>query len=90
MLRICTIQGGLDPVRWSTYGLPEFKDRVTEDLALAASTAIKSAAVPWPTDPRWEKMQTILNENLYLAVTLIKTPKQALEETQVLWNRILI
>ena len=89
MLRICTIQGGLDPVRWSTYELPEFKDRVTEELALAASSAIKSAAVPWPTDPRWEKMQAILNENLYLAVTLIKTPKQALEETQVLWNQIL-
>ena len=89
MLRICTIQGGLDPVRWSTYDLTKFRDCVTEELAHAASSAIKSAAVPWPTDSRWEKMQTILNENLYLAVTQKITPKQALEDTQVLWNRIL-
>ena len=89
MLRICTIQGGLDPVRWAIYDLPEFRDRVTEELALAASSAIKSAAVPWPTDPRWEKMQTILNENLYLAVTRKITPKQALDGTQELWVQIL-
>ena len=89
MLQICTIQGGLDPVRWSTYELPEFNDRITVELAHAASSAIKSAAVPWPMDSRWEKMQTILNENLYLAVTRKISPKQALEGTQVLWNRIL-
>jgi len=89
MLRICTIQGGLDPVRWSTYELPGFNDRVTEELSLAACSALKSAAVPWPTDPRWEKMQTILNENLYLAVTRKVSPKQALEDTQKLWIQIL-
>jgi multiple sugar transport system substrate-binding protein len=88
-LRICTINGGLDPVRWSTYDLSEYKKYVTHELASAAKVAVMSAAVPWPTIARWAELQGFLNENLSLAITRSKTPKQALDDTQAVWNRIL-
>jgi multiple sugar transport system substrate-binding protein len=90
ILKICTIQGGLDPVRWSTYEKPELTNCVTKELATAACSAIKSTAVPWPTSALWSELQTILNDNLYLAVTHVKTPRQALDDIQNKWNQILL
>jgi multiple sugar transport system substrate-binding protein len=89
ILRIGTIDGGLDPARWSTYELPEYRACVTEELAAAAKTALQSAAVSWPTGASWPELQTILNENLYLAVTRCKSPREALDDTQAAWMRIL-
>ena len=89
VLRICTTQGGLDPVRWSTYELPAFRECVTEELALAAKSAIQSAAISWPTDARWPQLQEILYKNLYLAVTGDSSPQKALNDTQIAWIELL-
>lgn len=88
-LRICTTAGGLDPIRWSTYDAPEYRQYATGELVDAARAAIQSAAVAWPTDARWPELQDILSENLSLALTKAKTPKQALDQTQAAWQRTL-
>jgi multiple sugar transport system substrate-binding protein len=88
-LRVSTMDGGLDPCRWSIYGLPAYRECVTEELAAAAESAVKSAAVPWPTDARWPTLQRALHMNLYLAVTGTKTAQQALDETQTAWRQVL-
>lgn len=88
-LRICTINGGLDPVRWSTYDDNEYKKFVTDELASAAKVAVMSAAVAWPTTEKWPEFQEVLNENLFSTLTKLKTPKQALDDTQAMWERIL-
>jgi multiple sugar transport system substrate-binding protein len=86
VLRICTIQGGLDPARWSTYNLPAFRECVGEELASAAESAIRSAAVAWPTNGNWPQLQAILHENLYLAVCGNRSPQKALQDTQSAWS----
>lgn len=88
-LRICTINGGPDPVRWSTYDDSVYKKFVTDELAAAAKAAVVSAAVPWPTTAKWAEFQEVLNENLFSALTKLKKPNQALDDTQAMWNRIL-
>jgi multiple sugar transport system substrate-binding protein len=88
-LRICTIAGGLDPIRWTTYGAAEYREYATGELVDAARAAIQSAAVAWPTHARWPELQGLLNENLSLALTKAKTPKQALDHTQAAWQRTL-
>jgi multiple sugar transport system substrate-binding protein len=88
-LKVSTINGGTDPSRWSVYDLPEFKNCVTYELAEAAMFAVQSAAVPWPTDARWPGLQEILHKNLYLAVTQARSAKQALDDTQAAWLKIL-
>ncbi len=88
-LRICTVAGGLDPVRWSTYDAPEYREYASDALADAAKAAILAAAVPWPTHSRWPELQTLLNENLFLALTQGKTPRQALDDTQREWQATL-
>lgn len=88
-LRICTVAGGLDPVRWSTYDAPEYREYATDALAEAAKAALLSAAVSWPTHSRWPELQAMLNENLFLALTHAKAPRQALDETQHAWQAML-
>jgi ABC-type glycerol-3-phosphate transport system substrate-binding protein len=66
-----------------------YKKFVTEELAVAAKAAVVSAAVPWPTTAKWPEFQEVLNENLFSALTRLKNPKQALDDTQAMWNRIL-
>jgi multiple sugar transport system substrate-binding protein len=88
-LRICTVAGGLDPVRWSTYDAHEYREYATSALADAAKAAVLSAAVPWPTHSRWPELQAVLNENLFLALTHAKTPQQALDDTQHAWQATL-
>jgi multiple sugar transport system substrate-binding protein len=88
-LRICTLNGGLDPVRWSTYDHSVYKKFVSDELAGAAKAAVTSAAVPWPTTAKWPELQECLTENLFLALTQSKKPKQALDDTQAVWNGIL-
>jgi ABC-type glycerol-3-phosphate transport system substrate-binding protein len=88
-LRICSMAGGLDPIRWSTYDAPEYRLYATGELVDAARAAVQSAAVAWPTHARWPELQDILSENLSLALTKAKTPKQALDHTQAAWQRTL-
>ena len=85
-LRICTMAGGLDPVRWSTYDAPEYRHHVGAALADAAKAAVLSAAVSWPTHTLWPVLQALLNENLFLALVHAKTPQQALDDTQRGWQ----
>ena len=88
-LRIGTIQGALDPARWSVYDMPEYRSCITEEMATAVTSAVRSAAVPWPTDARWPELQDILHRNLYRAVTGQTGPAEALRETQSAWNAVL-
>jgi multiple sugar transport system substrate-binding protein len=88
-LRISTITGGLDPCRWSIYDLPTYRSSVTEGLAEAAGTAVKSAAVPWPTNAQWLALQGCLHQNLYQALTGKKPAQDALDDTQAAWCNIL-
>jgi len=88
-VRVNTIVGGLDPTRLSTYDAPEYRKHVTDKLADAAKEAVLSRPVPWPTDAKWAELQDVLNENLSLALTGAKTPKQALDDTQAEWEKIL-
>lgn len=85
VLRICTSQGGPDPVRWSTYNTPAFCECVTEELAQAATTAIQSAAVAWPTDSLWPKLQEVLQTNLFNALAGVNSARQALDDSQAAW-----
>jgi multiple sugar transport system substrate-binding protein len=87
-VRANTIVGGLDPTRLSTYDAPEYREFVGP-VAEAAKAAVLSRAVAWPTDAKWAELQEILNENLSLALTKSKTPKQALDDTQAAWEKIL-
>lgn len=89
VLRICTSQGGPDPARWSTYHTPAFRECVTEELAQAAEAAIQSAAVAWPTVPRWPQLQEVLHGNLYKAVTGEISARQALDDSQAAWLGLL-
>jgi multiple sugar transport system substrate-binding protein len=89
-LRICTVTGGLDPVRWSTYKDPVYRDYASGALADAAKAAVQSAAVAWPTHARWPEMQDTLNDNLSWALANDKMPKQALDDTQAAWRAILL
>jgi multiple sugar transport system substrate-binding protein len=88
-LRICTINGGLDPVRWSTYELTEYQNFVTPQLATAARSAVTSNAVPWPTMETWPKLQVVLCDYLFQALTKRITPDQALNATQAAWIELL-
>jgi multiple sugar transport system substrate-binding protein len=88
-VRANTIVGGLDPTRLSTYDNPDYRAFVGDELADAAKSAVLSAAVPWPTDAKWAELQEVLNENLALALTGDKTPKEALDDTQAEWEAIL-
>jgi ABC-type glycerol-3-phosphate transport system substrate-binding protein len=45
--------------------------------------------IPWPNSPLWFKMQEPLTDNLSLALTGDKTPKQALDDTQKAWEDIM-
>jgi multiple sugar transport system substrate-binding protein len=87
-LRICTINGGLDPVRWSTYDQNLYRKFVTGPLADAARAAVTSAAVAWPTTAKWPELQEVLHENLVSAITQLKKPRQALDDTQEAWKKI--
>jgi multiple sugar transport system substrate-binding protein len=86
--RICTIAGGLDPIRWSTYDDAEYREYATPALADAAKAAVQSAAVAWPTDARWPELQDVLNENLSQALAGDQTPRQVLYATQAAWCAI--
>lgn len=81
--------GGLDPIRFSTFADPEFREYVTPVLADAAKSADTTNAVPWPTNAKWWEMQEPLNENLALALNGDKTPQEALDDTQAIWEEIL-
>jgi len=76
-------------MRFSTYEDPGFRAHVTDKLADVALEAVVSAAVPWPTGPRWWDMQEPLNENLAMALNGDKTAQQALDDTQAIWEQIL-
>jgi multiple sugar transport system substrate-binding protein len=87
-VRANTVVGGLDPTRLSTYDAPEYR-KFVGPIAEAAKAAVTSRAVAWPTDAKWAELQDVLNENLSLALTKAKTPKQALDDTQAAWEKIL-
>jgi multiple sugar transport system substrate-binding protein len=87
-VRICAIAGGLDPIRWSTYDEPVYRDFATSGLADAAKAAVQGGAVAWPTQSYWPEMQDALSENLSLALAGAKTPEQALDDTQMTWRSI--
>ena len=87
-LRIC-IAGGLDPVRYSTYDTPAYRECVSEELACAAQGAVVSAPIAWPTLPCWPELQEILNNTLKIAINHAKEPQQALDDAQNAWKRIL-
>jgi multiple sugar transport system substrate-binding protein len=88
-VRANTIVGGLDPTRLSTYDSPVYRKHVTDQLADAAKTAILTRGAPWPSDAKWAELQDVLTENLSVALTGAKTPKQALDDTQGKWEKIL-
>ena len=88
-MRANTIVGGLDPTRLSTYDSPVYRKHVTDQLADAAKTAILTRGAPWPSDAKWAELQDVLTENLSVALTGAKSPKQALDDTQVKWEAIL-
>jgi len=88
-VRANTIVGGLDPTRLSTYDSPVYRKHVTEQLADAAKTAILTRGAPWPSDAKWAELQDALTENLSVALTGAKSPKQALDDTQAKWESIL-
>jgi ABC-type glycerol-3-phosphate transport system substrate-binding protein len=83
------VNGGLDPVRWSTYDQPGYQKFVTPELASAARSAVESAAVSWPTIEKWPELQEVLHQNLVLSLKQTKTPAQALDDTQAAWLEIL-
>jgi multiple sugar transport system substrate-binding protein len=88
-VRVNNLVGGLDPMRFSTFDDPTFREHVTPALADAAKAAVTNNAVPWPTDAKWWEMQEPLNENLAAALNGEKTAKQALDDTQLIWEEIL-
>ncbi len=88
-VRANTIVGGLDPTRLSTYDSPVYRKHVTDQLADAAKTAILTRGAPWPSDAKWAELQDVLTENLSVALTGAKSPKQALDDTQAKWEAIL-
>jgi len=88
-LRANLIVGGFDPVRYSTFDDPAFREHVTPKLAEAAKFAVTNNAVPWPTYAEWWELQDVLNENIAMALNNEKTAKQALDDTQVAWENIM-
>lgn len=86
--RYNTVVGGIDPVRKSTLKDAKFIEFVGEEVADAIEKAHANTVV-WPTDALWFKLQEPLNDNLSLALTGEKTPKQALDDTQKAWEGIL-
>jgi multiple sugar transport system substrate-binding protein len=87
-VRINTVTGGLDPTRISTFDNEAYRQHVTPELADTARAALINATA-WPTDPRWPEMAEILTQNLSAALVGDKTAKQALDDTQAAWERIL-
>ncbi len=88
-VRLNTVVGGIDPVRKSTFENPDFIKWVTPKEAEAAKAADSSALVAWPNMKQWPELQDILNDNLAKVLTGEKQPKQALDETQAAWIKIL-
>ena len=86
--RYNTVVGGIDPVRWSTLSDPAYRDFVSPELADAIKAA-HAHAMAWPTTSVWFKLQEPLTDNLSLALTGAKTPKQALDDTQKAWVQII-
>lgn len=86
--RYNTVVGGIDPVRKSTLEDPKYIEFVGKEVADAIREAHKNAVV-WPTSALWFKLQEPLNDNLSLALTGEKTPKQALDDTQKAWEDLL-
>lgn len=86
--RYNTVIGGIDPVRWSTVNSPEYLKFSGKNLVNAIKEAHKHN-IQWPTSALWFKMQEPLTDNLSLALTGGKTPKQALDDTQNAWLDIM-
>jgi multiple sugar transport system substrate-binding protein len=87
-IRYNTVIGGIDPVRESTVNSPQYLKFSGAELVAAIKVAHKNA-VAWPTTALWFKMQESLTDNLSLALTGAKTPKQALDDTQANWLKII-
>jgi len=87
-VRYNTVIGGIDPVRWSTVNAPEYLKFSGPHLVDAIKEAHKHN-VEWPTSALWFKMQEPLADNLSLALSGEKTPKQALDDTQKAWLEIM-
>jgi len=83
-----TIVGGIDPVRWSTLNSQKYSDFVSPEVVSAIRTAHEHA-VFWPTNAEWFDLQEPLTDNLSLALSGDKSSKQALDDTQKAWEKIL-
>jgi len=88
-VRLNTVVGGIDPIRKSTFDNPDFIKWVTPKEAEAAKAADSSALVAWPNMAQWPELQDVLNENLAKVLTGEMQPKQALDDTQAAWLKIL-
>lgn len=83
-----TIVGGIDPVRWSTLNSQKYIDFVGPEVAEAIKTAHEHS-VFWPRNAEWFDLQESLTDNLSLALSGDKSPQQALDDTQKVWEEIL-
>jgi len=87
-LDLNVVVGGLDPVRWSTLDNPGFIDFVSQEVVDAIRKAHQHA-VFWPRTALWFELQEPLTDNLSLALSGDKSPQQALDDTQKVWEEIL-
>jgi ABC-type glycerol-3-phosphate transport system substrate-binding protein len=88
-LRYNTVVGGIDPVRKSTLNDPAYIKFVSPQVADAIKGAHATGAMAWPNTELWFKLQEPLTDNLSLALTGDKNPKQALDDTQAAWLKII-
>jgi multiple sugar transport system substrate-binding protein len=88
-VKLNTVVGGIDPVRKSTFDNPDFIKWVTPKEAEAAKASASSSLVAWPNMAQWPELQDVLNESLAKVLNGDKQPKQALDETQAAWLKIL-
>lgn len=83
-----TIVGGIDPVRWSTLDNQKYIDFVSPELVKTIKAAHEHA-IFWPKSAEWFDLQEPLTDNLSLVLSGDKSPKQALDDTQKAWEKIL-
>jgi multiple sugar transport system substrate-binding protein len=88
-LRYNTVVGGIDPVRRSTLNDPSYVKFVSPAVANAIKAAHAGGPIAWPNTALWFTLQEPLNDNLSLALTGDKSPKQALDDTQEAWKKIM-
>lgn len=86
-LKLNLINGGIDPTRISVLMSEEYQNFAPQ-LTIAAKAAI-SSATPWAIHQYMPEIINILARNIRLALEGRKSPRQALDDTQMQWIKLL-